>query len=131
MSGTEQTRALLARHFTWRTSDRVSYDVGRLCQRAGVRYRGAVTPDEREAVEAVTLREGRRPLRSPQSSALGGAQRLDESRAGGDWPDERAEVWGGVLAALVVLGVLAVVGLLAAPLLLWARFARGRRGGAR
>jgi hypothetical protein len=122
MSGTEQTRALLARHFTWRTSDRVSYDVGRLCQRAGVRYRGRVTPDERAQVEAATLRErchfgpARRPPPPPTRP------RPDDEYFDGS--EEKAQVWGGLLAALVVLGVLAVVGLLAAPLLLWAHFAR-------
>lgn len=53
----ETVRRKWAQQWTWRTADRVSYETGLLCQRAGLRYRGPVTPAERAAVDALTLSE--------------------------------------------------------------------------
>lgn len=103
---TEQLRSALARRYTWRTLDTISYETGLLCQRAGVPYRGRVTPGERAAVEQVTAREqiGRRQKNG-----------VDREQA---WKECQAEGCGAALAALAALVIFALlsVGLLCVAL---------------
>lgn len=105
----ETTRTKIAQHYTWRTLDTISYQTGLLCQRAGVSYRGRVTPDELAEVEAATICRTRGDLAPP------------------DWTDERAESYGALLTALLVFLALAVLGLLCAPFLLCVYVWAGRQ----
>lgn len=127
----ETLRRAYATRWTWRTTDRASYRTGLLCQRAGVRYRGAVTPAELAAVDAVTIAERQNPL-----GVVAGWQAAGEFD---EWPyigvnelytDAVAQIaTAEVLAALLVALVLAVIGLAVSPLLvvLWLRATLSQR----
>lgn len=111
--------------------DRWEYQVGLESQRLGIPYVHSLNDDERAAVDRLSFHEARR-LTLPHGRYA--VERKRFARRGGltvrqlpalkpdRWDDEKAEVYGSALAALLFLCGLTVLGLLIAPFLLcvWA-----------
>ena len=85
--------------FTRYVFDQIAYRTALICQQSGIAYRGSVTPYERAQVDAVTIREVVRPVRTAPAP-----------------PDleQRAEALSGLAAGALVLLAFAAVAILAA-----------------